>query len=524
MDLQQLDRKISQLHQEYNSVHSFERELFVPTPERVAEMTARAQALLTEVGPVPAGGKEGVIKALFTEVLEGLLGRLADDQGYPFRYINEVTEELNAFIDVNPRPLAEKAEVLHDRLSQYPAVFAAAAAMTARTAADRRLMTTETLENAAGLVARMRKRVAEAWAGEVAPSLLNDLDRAFAEAEVACAESTAAVIAAPLPTNPVVGLSYKDLLAQVFGVSVEELAARTQDDVAALGREMDRLAKEINPAKSADQILKEDITPYESPEAMLNAMREMTARTREMCGSLLELPAGEECRVELVPPHLSDLFPWGGYSGPSTLSGHLVGTCYINGSNYKSISRGWLMNMALHEGYPGHHTQYVCASAGAIPQSAKLTQLYSRSSHAVEGMAHRSEKKFQDIYGDPTFPLFVVYRQMHTAVRILCELEINYYGNGIPAALALYEKYMGFPAEVARGQARLQTMWRGYMTSYFTGHRQFDLIQRETGLSNEEFTRLLFTHGFLSVSTLGRLARLSPAERESVFAEFSNRG
>lgn len=286
---------------------------------------------------------------------------------------------------------------------------------------------------------------------------------------------------------------------------------------------MARLAREINPAKTADQILKEDITPYESPEKMLQAMREMTARTRELCSSLLDLPAGEECRVELVPPHLNALFPWGGYSGPDTLAGHLVGTCYINGNNYQNISRGWLMNMALHEAYPGHHTQYVCTSAGAIPRSAKLTQLYSRGSHAVEGMAHRSEKKFQEIYGDPTFPLFVVYRQMHTAVRILCELEINYYGHGIPAALELYSKYMGFPPEVARGQARLQTMWRGYMTSYFTGHRQFDAIQRETGLDDAEFTRLLFTHGFLSVATLGRIARLTQEERNHLFDEFKQK-
>ncbi len=520
MDVRRLDSTISLLHQEYNSAHTYENRLFVPSPDRVNGMIARARALLAEVGPVPESGKEGVIKAIFTEVLESLLGRLADDQGYPFRYINEVTEDLNPFIEVNPRPAVERAEVLIQRLSQYPALFEGAVAMTGRTAEDRRVMTVETLQNVAGMLPRMRTRSADLWNGQVAASTLAHLENAFQQAEAACARAQQSVSQLPVAAQPVMGLTYKDLLAQVFGASAEELAARTREDVASLQREMDRLAREINPTKTADQILKEDITPYESPEKMLEAMREMSTKTRELCASLLDLPAGEECRVELVPPHLNDLFPWGGYSGPDTLSGHLVGTCYINGSNYQNISRGWLMNMALHEAYPGHHTQYVCTSAGKIPQSAKMTQLYSRGSHAVEGMAHRSEKKFQDIYGDPTFPLFVVYRQLHTAVRILCELEINYYGNGIPAALELYRQYMGFPPEVAKGQARLQTMWRGYMTSYFTGHRKFDVIQKETGLENAEFTRLLFTHGFLSVETLGRIARLTREERDHLFDEF----
>lgn len=202
VDLRRLDNAISLLHQEYNSVHAFEDRLFIPTPDRVDELTTRAKALLAEVGPVPATGTEGVLKAIFTEVLEGLLGRLADDQGYPFRYINEVTEDLNPFIEVNPRPVAERAEVLLRRLSQYPALFEGAAAMTGRTAEDRRVMTVETLQNVGGLLTRMRARSAELWKGQVAESTLTHLETAFQQAEAACARATESVSQIPLPAQP----------------------------------------------------------------------------------------------------------------------------------------------------------------------------------------------------------------------------------------------------------------------------------------------------------------------------------
>lgn len=522
MDYRQLDQQIAALLQEYNSEGTHRRDVFVPVPEGVQRLTEQAEALLEQVGDVPesGGGVDGVLRSHFHDALSALLGRLEDDRGYPFRYVYQATKHLSPYVEVGADTPAEKADVLRAQLEKYPNLFRATVEATGQAPAERYVMTTETLQNTVGLLERMRTRTQNLWQKEVAGDVLSALDEAFAGAKAACEEAIADIGRLTPSTSPVQGLPYRDLLARVFDVSVDELAERTKDDVAALEREMVRLAQHIKPGKSPREILNDDMTPYESGDAMLAAMRDMVAVTQQMSGEILSLPRGEVCHVEPVPPHLQDLFPWGGYSGPDALAGELAGTCYINDKNYRSITRGWLMNMALHEAYPGHHTQYVCASANAVPQSAKISHLYSRASHALEGMAHRSEKKFQHIYDDAIFPLFVVYRQLHTAVRILCELEINHYENGIPAALALYEKYMQFPEEVAKGQARLQTMWRGYMTSYFTGHRQFDDIQAEVGMDDAEFTRLIFTHGFLSVATLGRLAKLSPGERDSVFDVF----
>lgn len=521
LSYREMDQKIAALLQEYNSEGTHRRDVFVPEPERVERLIHQASLLMNEVGDVSkADGVDGVLRSHFHDALSALLGRLEDDQAYPFRYVYQATKHMSPYIEVGADDPAEKADVLRAQLDKYPALFRATVEATGNTAPDRHVMTTETLQNTAGLLERMRARTNELWHDELPDDVMSRLDEAFAAARAACEQAIADVAHLEPTKYPVHELPYGELLDRVFGVSVDELAERTEDDVAALEREMERLAKDIKPGKTPREILNEDMTPYDSGEAMLAAMREMVEMTRDMCGEILPLPKGEVCHVKPVPPHLQDLFPWGGYSGPDALAGALEGTCYINDQNYRSITRGWLMNMALHEAYPGHHTQYVCASANAVPQTAKISHLYSRASHALEGMAHRSEKKFQAIYDDPVFPLFVVYRQLHTAVRILCELEINHYKHGIPAALTLYEKYMQFPEHVAKGQARLQTMWRGYMTSYFTGHRQFDAIQAEVGMSDEEFTRLLFTHGFLSVATLGRLARLSPEERATVFDAF----
>lgn len=523
MDYRRMDSQIAALLQEYNSEGTHRRRVFVPEPERLQHIGEQAERLMKELGDPSSepNRPDTVLRSHFVDALSGLLGRLEDDKGYPFRYVYQATKGMSPYLETSPDSPEEKLDVLREQLDQYPALFRATAAATARAASDRHPMTEGTLTDTISLLQRMRARTAELWEGRVASEQMEKLSEAFSAAEAACEQAIEDVQGAQPVENPARGLSYREVLDRIFDVSVDELAERTRDDISDLQKEMERLAKDIAPGKSPDEILKGDMTPYKSGKEMLDALVEMMGVTQDLCAGILPLPEGEECRVEPVPPHLQSYFPWGGYSGPDALRGDRIGTCYVNEKNYATITRGWLMNLALHEGYPGHHTQYVGASANVLPTTAKITHLYSRASHALEGMAHRSEKKFQDIFEDPVFPLFVVYRQMHTAVRILCDLEINHFGNGVEAALELYARYMDFAPEVARGQARLQTMWRGYMTSYFTGHRQFDAIQGEVGMDDREFTRLIFTNGFMSVRTLGRLAKLTPEERNTLYADFA---
>ena len=503
--------------EEYGSEGRFIEQLFIPTEEALDRLAGRAEATVSELRATRAPTRsESVLIEHLAEVLQTLLARMEDDRGYPFRYITSVTQGIPSFVELDERPVGRKIEILKNRMDQIPQVTEDVCCRNAEVPGVKRTMTVETLDNAAALIARTSARIADAWSLPGVEGLLNSMQ----VASEACLSAGQRIRALPEAVDPIRGLPYGDLLDRVFGASVEELAARTRDDVRALLQKMCRAADEIRPGASPGQILREDGHRYEDPESMLCEMKKYVAMTRQMCAGIADLPAGERCVVTAVPDHLQDLFPWGGYSGPDGLSGYLTGYCYVNTENLEGVNRGWLMNMALHEAYPGHHAQYVFASGADVPRTARTTTLYSRASHASEGMAHRSEDVYQELFDDPLFSLFVLYRRLHTAVRILCELELNHFGKGDERALALYSEYMGFDEVTARGQIRLQHMWRGYMTSYFTGYRKLAKIQKAAKMGDDAFTRLIFSAGFVSLSTLESLAGLPANERERVFRGF----
>lgn len=509
--MRQIDSRVARLVEEYGSEGRFIERLFVPSQEALDRLTSRARAILSELQVTePQDRSEALLIQHWVEVLDTLLARMEDDRAYPFRYVSSVTQGIASFVELDARPIPRKIDILRSRMDQVPLVVESVCCRNADIPGRGRNMTVETLNNAASLIGRMSERVATSWLQPGVRGLLDSMQ----VAREACLAAGQRVRALPEAADPIKGLPYGDLLDRVFGASVEELAARTKDDVRALLQKMRRAADEIRPGASPGQVLREDFHGYGNPESMLYEMKKYVAMTREMCVGIVDLPAEERCVVTAVPDHLQDLFPWGGYSGPDGLSGHLTGYCYVNTENLEGVNRGWLMNMALHEAYPGHHAQYVCASGADVPRTAKTTTLYSRASHASEGMAHRSEDVYQGLFDDPLFSLFVLYRRLHTAVRILCELELNYSGKGDESALALYSEHLGFDEATARGQIRLQHMWRGYMTSYFTGYRKLAEIQETAKMGDDAFTRLIFSAGFVSLSTLEALSRLPAGERE----------
>ena len=517
--MREIDSRVSALVEEYGSEGRFIERPFIPTQKALDRLSHRGRRLLSELRAMePQDRSESLWIHHWVEVLDTLLARMEDDRAYPFRYVSSVTQGIATFVELDERPVRRKIEILKNRMDQIPQVTEAVCCRNTEVSGMKRIMTIETLDNAAALIARTLARIAGAWSLPGVEGLLNSMQ----VAREACLAACQRIRALPEVVDPIKGLPYDELLDRVFGAPVEELAARTKDDVRALLQKMCRAADQIRAGASPGQVLAEDFHCYENPESMLYEMKKYVAMAREMCSAgIVDLPAEERCVVTAVPDHLQDLFPWGGYSGPDGLSGHLTGYCYVNTENLEGVNRGWLMNMALHEAYPGHHAQYVCASGGDVPRTAKTTTLYSRASHASEGMAHRSEDVYQGLFEDPLFSLFVLYRRLHTAVRILCELELNYFGNGDESALALYSEHMGFDEATARGQIRLQHMWRGYMTSYFTGYRKLAEIQKTAKMGDDAFTRLIFSAGFVSLSTLESLAGLPAGEHKRVFGAFS---
>lgn len=517
MDLALFDRHTSELLQEYGSNHRFEEQLFYPTREQLLDLSVRAATLLGSLPADPPDAVAGVLLGQFREQLETLLARLADDHAYPHRYIQGASFLVTQLLDRDPREPERRAEVLRRRLIQIRPMLEAVLELLAACGDDRRAMAAEALRQGAALLDRLAPHARQQWAGAVRPVQLQNLDSAFAAAAAAHREALDRLRALPAAAVPRQGLPYAELLPRVFGVTVAELDERAEHDVEQIQAELARLAREIRPGATAAELLAA-VPACAGPDAMLAELGERVAHCRAETRRILPLPEGEECGVELVPDYLQENFAFGGYTGPNLWAGGRRGTVYTNGRIHTQMNRLWLENLALHECYPGHHTHFVWAGARPMPESFRQHALYSRATLGIEGAAHRSESRYGHFFRDPLFPLFATWRNLHTAVRLLVDLALNHRDAGLEQAVDLYGRHAGLEPAVARSQAMLQTKMRGIMVGYWTGFRHLTRIQLESGLDDTEFTRLIFTHGFISPATVARLAALPPAERARVFA------
>jgi uncharacterized protein (DUF885 family) len=180
--------------------------------------------------------------------------------------------------------------------------------------------------------------------------------------------------------GPVDGLSYAETLRRVYGIEPAELLEWHREEVARCETSLHAVAASLDPSRDPYQILETDLGPYDSPDAMFDAMVRFVALARERACDYITLPDREMCNVWRVPEYLRGSYPWGGYfSFGSALAGQPRGAVFLNVYNYRTITRGWVVLNAIHECYPGHHAQFAKTAVGDMPLSFKVGTLTSRA-------------------------------------------------------------------------------------------------------------------------------------------------
>ncbi|HAI20413.1 MAG TPA: hypothetical protein DCM14_00665, partial [Clostridiales bacterium UBA8153] len=316
-------------------------------------------------------------------------------------------------------------------------------------------------------------------------------------------------------------LPYEATLSRVYGIRLSDLLGWYRQEVELCHREFVAFARRLDPARDPLAILVEDSPPYPTADEMYPAIQGFLDIARAKTLQYMDLPEGEVCRVKEVPEHLRHSYPWGGYWGGNTLRGDLYGAVFLNRYNYREITRAWIQMNAVHESYPGHHVQAVRTASADMPDCFKLGGLTSRGAPLAEGIAHRSEHLCRGIFGEPVYELFVLYRRLHTAVRIWADLELFHLGGGIEAAVSLYRKYLGFEDQVARGQVLAQRLTPGYFTIYYYGMRDLERLQAESGWEDGAFTDLIFGCGRVSLARLRELMALEATDRAALTTGYS---
>jgi len=222
---------------------------------------------------------------------------------------------------------------------------------------------------------------------------------------------------------------------------------------------------------------------------------------------LVSVPEGD-LQVIATPPFMTPLVPFAAYDPPGAFSEDRTGWFYVTevreGSGRDHCTHE-IACTALHEGWPGHHLQFLCAHEQDSPVrrvvSSPLTvegwALYCEELMAEQGFLTRPEERF--------------FQRLHLlwrAARIVLDVRLHTGGMAVEKAVRYLTDTLGIGRASAEAEVRRYCSNPAYQLCYAVGRREF-LRLREAyraragaGFSLRGFHDEVLRYGGLPVSLI----------------------
>ncbi len=332
-----------------------------------------------------------------------------------------------------PRVLGEGMQNLVP--AQVPAVWAETALEQAR--------------QAPGLFAGLLPAMAAGAAPELAP----ELGQAGQETAQAIESYAAFLQNEVLPHcagDFAVGREYFDELLRerhMVDYDADGLLATGWEQFRQTKRQMEAVAREIDPNRTVQELLEEAKADHPDAEGLLDAYRQAVAEIRQYVidHEIVTIPQGESLRVIETPDYLRPILPYAAYMSPGILEEQQEGIFIVtpvdpeqSAADQEQKLKGhyWakLPITALHEAYPGHHLQLVWANGReTLPRrmGSFIATLF------IEGWAFYCEELLEQMgyIAQPVQRLGRLSDQLWRAARII--LDVSLHTRGMPVQEAV---------------------------------------------------------------------------------------
>jgi len=295
-------------------------------------------------------------------------------------------------------------------------------------------------------------------------------------------------------------------------------------------RQMRELAGQIDPNRTAKELLEEAKDDHPTAEGLLDAYREKMAEARQFVveHDVVTIPAGESIRIEPTPAFMRPLIPYAGYIMPGFLEelqeGLFMVTPVDEGAEAEAIERKLRGHpfadfpvTVLHEAYPGHHLQLVAANLlGSVPRrlGGFLSPLF------VEGWAFYCEEVMEQL-GYIALPIQRLARlqaQLWRASRIIIDASLHTGQMTVDEAISFLVERAGLEPDDAKAEVRRYTMSPTQPQSYLMGKLEILRIVDEYKRRYPDTTMRQMHDAILSCGSLPpklmRLALFGPGETD----------
>jgi hypothetical protein len=214
-----------------------------------------------------------------------------------------------------------------------------------------------------------------------------------------------------------------------------------------------------------------------------------TARSFVIEHGLATVPEGEDLIVIETPAFLQPVVPFAAYQPAAYFDARQVGTYMITPSDDGRVgpdtTRASIKMASIHEGYPGHHLQFVTGNS-----HPSLIRLLNRvlCPEFVEGWAHYCEDLMIDegFADEPGLRLVQLKDVIWRACRITIDVKLSCARMSIGDAAELLRREVGMTVDQAAAELSWYSFRPGYPLSYLYGKKLLfgfrDRIKaRETG-------------------------------------------
>lgn len=263
---------------------------------------------------------------------------------------------------------------------------------------------------------------------------------------------------------------------------------------------LEKLAEQIAPGKSVDQILEEAKTDYPPAEQLLEHYRKSMEASRSFVeeNGIATIPEVESLRIIETPDYLRPLIPYAAYIQPELFADRLEGIFLVTPvdmdateeeqkSKLKGHYKAKLPMTTLHEGYPGHHLQLSWAKI----ENSNIRKLGSFLSNLfVEGWAFYCEGMMEDLgyINQPIQKLGRLSDQLWRAGRIILDVKLHCQGMSVEAAVDFLVNRCGLEREDARKEVIRYTISPTQPQSYLMGKREITRIIEDYRLKEPELS------------------------------------
>ncbi len=208
------------------------------------------------------------------------------------------------------------------------------------------------------------------------------------------------------------------------------------------------VAREIDPAKTAQEIMEDAKADHPTAEGLLPAYQAAmeSARQYVIDHEIATIPGGETLKIIETPSYLRPLLPYAAYMPPGVLEEQQDGLFLVTPVDtsapeevQKEKLRGQnfakLPVTALHEAYPGHHLQLVWANR---QESIPRRMGSYLSTFFIEGWAFYCEEMMEQLgyIASPVQRLGRLKDQLWRAARIVLDVSLHTRGMPVEDAVA----------------------------------------------------------------------------------------